>query len=48
MSEIFNFVMGVSATILGGVVCTFLVFLTTIKEEIWGEIYEKCDFGNDK
>jgi hypothetical protein len=41
MREILNFIISGSATILCGVVCTFLVVLNMHKEEIWDAIYER-------
>ena len=41
MNDILNFIISGSATILGGVVCTFLVVLNMHKEEVWDRIYER-------
>lgn len=41
MSDILEFIISGSATILCGVVCTFLVVLNMNKEEVWDAIYER-------
>jgi hypothetical protein len=35
-----NVLISLSTVIFMGVICAFLVYLTTIKEEIWGPIWE--------
>lgn len=41
MNEVLNLIFSIGATILGGVVCTFLVLCNIHKEEIWNLIYER-------
>lgn len=40
MNGIFNWVVSLSTVIFLGVICAFLVLLSTVKEEIWSKIYE--------
>ena len=40
MNGIVNLLISLGAVIFGGVICTFLVYLTTIKDEIWEPIWK--------
>ena len=46
MSEVVNFLFGLGATIFMGVCCAFLILLNSVKEEFWGEIYERISSCN--
>lgn len=46
MIEVVNFLFGLGATIFLGGCCAFLILLNSIKEELWGEIYERISDCN--
>ena len=40
MNGIVNLLISLSAVIFGGVICTFLVYLNSIKDELWEPIWK--------
>ena len=43
MSDLLNLILSLGALLIGGLICSFLIILSTHKDEIWEEIYEMFD-----
>lgn len=43
MIELLNLILSLGALLIGGLICSFLVILSSHKKEFWESIYEKFD-----